>query len=213
MLRQLRPALMSVLVFTILTGFLFPGLVTVVAKAAFPHQANGSLIEQGGKVVGSSLIGQPFSAPGYFHPRPSAAGNGYDTGKPDDSYAGSSGTNLGPTSDKLINGIHKKLADGKTDDPSNFDGIKDLVAAYRTENNLPAALGERAGLRDQPRQRRDSGRPRRQGARHERGRRPSDRRGEHIGAHPGLHRRPARQRRHAERGAGCQSAFETVAIG
>ena len=138
MLRQLRPALMSVLIFTILTGFLFPGLVTVVAKAAFPRQANGSLIEQDGKVVGSSLIGQPFTVPGYFHPRPSAAGNGYNAGKPDDSYAGSGGTNLGPTSDKLINGIHKKLADGKTDDPGNFDGTKDLAAAYRTENGMPA---------------------------------------------------------------------------
>ena len=137
MLKQLRPALMSVLVFTLLTGFLFPGVVTLVAKAAFPRQANGSLIEQDGRVVGSSLIGQPFSAPRYFHPRPSAAGNGYNAGKPDDSYAGSGGTNLGPTSDKLINGIHKKLADGKTDDPGNFDGIKDLAAAYRTENSLP----------------------------------------------------------------------------
>ena len=137
MFKQLRPALMSVFVFTILTGFLFPGLITVIGKAAFARQANGSLIEQNGKIVGSSLIGQPFTAPKYFHPRPSAAGNGYNAGKPDDSYAGSSGTNLGPTSDKLINGIHKKLPNG-TDDPGNFDGIKDLAAAYRTENGMAA---------------------------------------------------------------------------
>jgi K+-transporting ATPase ATPase C chain len=130
MIRQLRAAIVSVLVITILTGFLFPAVVTVLAKGLFRHQANGSLIEVNGKVVGSELIGQSFAAPGYLHPRPSAAGSGYDA-------VSSSGTNLGPTSDKLINGIHKKLPNGK-DDPGNFDGIKDLAAAYRTENGLAA---------------------------------------------------------------------------
>ena len=133
MFQQLRAAVVSVLVITVLTGMIFPVVIWGVAKVVFPHQAGGSLIERNGTVVGSALIGQNFTAPGYFHPRPSNAGSGYDA-------ANSSGTNLGPTSDKLINGIHKKTSDGK-DDPGNFDGIKDLADAYRKENNLPPHAG------------------------------------------------------------------------
>ncbi len=130
MLRQLRPAVVSVLARMVLFGLVFPFAITLVARAVFPRQAGGSLIVRGGRVVGSALIAQGFAGPGYFHPRPSAAGAGYDP-------TASGGTNLGPTSDKLINGIHKKLPNGR-DDPGNFDGIRDLAAAYRKENGLAA---------------------------------------------------------------------------
>jgi K+-transporting ATPase ATPase C chain len=130
MLQHIKTSILIVIVIAVLFGFVFPMVITGIARVAFPAQAAGSLIDRDGKVIGSHLIGQNFTAPGYFHPRPSAAGNdGYDP-------TSSGGTNLGPTSDKLINGVHKKLPNGK-DDPGNFDGIKDLASAYRQENGLP----------------------------------------------------------------------------
>src|SRR5579872_5303852 len=134
-MKELRPAILMTLFFVVFTGLVFPYSLYAIGKL-MPNQANGSLVTNAkGEVIGSELIAQPFADPKYFHPRPSGTGDlGYGTFDKDHPYAGSSGTNLGPTSDKLINGIHKKTPDGK-DDPGNFDGVKDLVAAYRKENN------------------------------------------------------------------------------
>jgi K+-transporting ATPase ATPase C chain len=115
MRRQLLPALRIVLVFTVLLGLAYPLVVTGIAQGLWSDKADGSLVRVNGKAVGSSLIGQTFTKAKYLHPRPSAAGDGYDG-------LASSASNLGPTNPTLI------------------DDVKKAAAAYRKENGLPAGF-------------------------------------------------------------------------
>jgi K+-transporting ATPase ATPase C chain len=117
MVEQMRPALLSVLVLTLLAGCIFPLLLFAIAGSLFPRQAHGSLLTRGGVTLGSVLIGQQFTRPEYFHPRPSAAGAGYDG-------TSSGGTNLAPNNPKLINGARE------------FAGIRQLAEDYRASNGL-----------------------------------------------------------------------------
>ena len=102
--KQLWPALAMTLVVCLITGLIYPGVVTGLAQLLFPRQANGSLVTVNGRVVGSALIGQPFTRPEYFHSRPSAAGSGYDA-------TASGGTNKGPTDARLADTLIAQAVD------------------------------------------------------------------------------------------------------
>ena len=124
MLKELKPALLMLALLTVLTGGVYPLLVTGIAQGLFPHQANGSLIEQDGKVVGSELIGQPFSDPKYFWGRPSA------TGPVAYNASASSGSNLGPLNPALEEAVKVRIDALKASDPANTTPIPvDLVTA------------------------------------------------------------------------------------
>jgi K+-transporting ATPase ATPase C chain len=111
MLSELKPAILITIVFTIITGIAYPLAVTGLSQTLFHRQANGSLIERNGVVIGSELIGQNFAKPEYFHPRPSAAGmNGYDA-------TASGGSNLGPTNPALADRLTKDAAQFRKDNP------------------------------------------------------------------------------------------------
>ena len=124
MLKELKPALLMLALLTVLTGGIYPLLVTGIAQLVFPHQANGSLIEQNGKVVGSELIGQPFFNPKYFWGRPSA------TGPLPYNASASSGSNLGPLNPALKDAVKARIDALKASDPANTAPIPvDLVTA------------------------------------------------------------------------------------
>jgi potassium-transporting ATPase KdpC subunit len=111
MKKNLLISICMTLATTVLLGIIYPLVVTGLAQLLFPRQANGSLLQQGGKIIGSELIGQPFTSPGYFHSRPSAAGAaGYDAGN-------SSGSNLGPTNKQLLDRVSASVQALKAENP------------------------------------------------------------------------------------------------
>jgi len=122
--KHLRPAIVLTVLLCAITGLVYPGVVTALAQLLFPRQANGSLITVNGKVVGSELIGQTFTAPYYFHSRPSAAGNGYDA-------TASGGTNKGPTDRKLADTLIAQAVDSvvKNDGATKGRIPSDLVTS------------------------------------------------------------------------------------
>ncbi len=123
MIRLIRPAFALLLVFTVLTGLVYPLVITGVARAAFAEKAMGSLLRKDGKAYGSALIGQPFSAPRYFWSRPSATNPPYNAGA-------SSASNLGPLNPALINAVGRRVAALRSADPSNIAPVPvDLVTS------------------------------------------------------------------------------------
>ena len=119
MKKHLLISIWMTLATTVLVGLIYPLVVTGLAQLLFPRKANGQLIEKDGAVLGSAIIGQGFSGPGYFHSRPSAAGNGWDAGN-------SAGSNLGPTNQKLIDRVKSDVATAQADNPGTAVPI-DLV--------------------------------------------------------------------------------------
>lgn len=139
--KNLITAALMTIVTTLLLGVAYPLVVTGLAQVLFPNQANGQLIERGGRVIGSRLIGQGFSSPGYFRSRPSAAGAGYDA-------ANSAGTNLGPTNRKLIDSVKAAIDAAKKENPSSPVPV-DLVTS--SASGLDPHLSPAAALFQVPR--------------------------------------------------------------
>src|SRR5271166_75269 len=155
MRKNLLIAVLMTIVTTILLGIIYPLVVTGIAQLIFPHKANGQLISQNGKLIGSHIIGQPFAGPGYLHSRPSAAGSGYDA-------ANSGGTNLGPTNRQLIDRVKADVAHLQAENPgqpvpidlvtTSASGLDPDITPAAAEFQVPRLAGERGLSEDQVRQ-------------------------------------------------------------
>jgi K+-transporting ATPase ATPase C chain len=153
---QLRPALMMLALLTLITGLLYPLAVTAIAQVAFPNQANGSLIMQNGQPAGSALIGQPFDAPKYFWGRLSATGTFPYNAFNADNLTASSGSNLGPTSQALLDAAQARVDALRAADPGNTAPIPvDLVTA--SGSGLDPHISPAAALYQVPRVARERG--------------------------------------------------------
>jgi len=128
-IHELRISLMAMLSLAILLCGIYPLLVWIVGQGLFPAESNGSLLVYKGTIVGSSLLSQGFTGPKYFHPRPSAAGQGYDA-------AGSSGSNLGPTSKKLVDGVRQRVVDYRIENGLGSDAMVPADAVTASASGL-----------------------------------------------------------------------------
>ena len=155
MKKNLITAVLMTIATTVLLGIIYPLVVTGLAKLLFPNQASGQLIQKDGKIVGSRIIGQTFVGSGYFHTRPSAAGNGYDAGN-------SGGSNLGPTNQKLVDRVKTDVATLQKENPgqpvpidlvtTSGSGLDPDISPAAAEFQVPRVARERGLSEDQVRQ-------------------------------------------------------------
>jgi len=155
MKKNVITAILMTVATTVLLGIIYPLVVTGIAQVMFPKQANGQLIQKDGKSVGSSIIGQSFTSASYFHPRPSAAGNGYDA-------ASSNGSQLGPTNQKLIDRVKGDVAAAQAENPAasvpidlvtaSASGLDPHITPASAEFQLPRVAKERGMTVDQLRE-------------------------------------------------------------
>ena len=202
-MKHIRPAIVMIAAMTLITGIIYPLLMTGIAQAVFPYQANGSLIEKDGKMIGSVLIGQNFASEKYFHGRPSAT---TDTDPSDATKtvpapynaANSGGSNLGPTSKALVDRVKEdagKLAAENPNTPIPADLVTTSASGLDPDITPAGAL---------------PGAARRQGARAARGQGKAARRGPRHRPAARHHRRAACQRAEAEPRLGCDEGVEDV---